>query len=200
MARVKKAEQKKAEDGTIDFHAEAVRLATGTDRKALQLRLLNLTCRSLSLREGEDQQTVVQAALDALAAINPRDGFEGILASQMVAVHETAMDCLRRAQYPGQPFETRDMNLKNAAKLLQLYVRQVEALDKHRGKGQQKITVEHVTVQAGGQAIVGHVQAGERSNPPAIGDERASEALGQAPLPSPRRKLSGSVPGQSAEK
>jgi hypothetical protein len=35
----------------------------------------------------------------------------------------------------------------------------MEALDKHRGKGQQKITVEHVTVEAGGQAIVGNVRA-----------------------------------------
>jgi len=33
------------------------------------------------------------------------------------------------------------------------------ALDKHRGKGQQKITVERVNVAPGGQAIVGHVQA-----------------------------------------
>jgi len=35
----------------------------------------------------------------------------------------------------------------------------VEALNRHRGKGQQKVTVEHVTVNAGGQAIVGSVQA-----------------------------------------
>jgi len=35
-----------------------------------------------------------------------------------------------------------------------------EALDKHRGKGQQKVTVEHVHVHRGGQAIVGAVKAG----------------------------------------
>ena len=33
----------------------------------------------------------------------------------------------------------------------------IEALDKHRGKGKQKITVEYVNVEAGGQAIVGNV-------------------------------------------
>ena len=33
----------------------------------------------------------------------------------------------------------------------------LEALNRHRGKGQQKVTVEHVTVNAGGQAIVGAV-------------------------------------------
>jgi hypothetical protein len=34
------------------------------------------------------------------------------------------------------------------------------ALNRHRGKGQQKVTVEHVHVHDGGQAIVGNVQAG----------------------------------------
>jgi hypothetical protein len=36
----------------------------------------------------------------------------------------------------------------------------VEALDRHRGKGQQRITVEHVHVNDGGQAIVGAVSGG----------------------------------------
>jgi hypothetical protein len=36
----------------------------------------------------------------------------------------------------------------------------MEALDKHRDKGQQKVTVEHVHVHQGGQAIVGNVGSG----------------------------------------
>ena len=187
MRSAKKTKQPAVANRSVSVNQNAGRAATGTDREALQLRLVNLTLRSILLREGEDQQSVVEAALDALTAINPRDGFEGILASQMVAVHESAMECLRRAQYPNQTFEARDTNLKNATKLLQLYVRQVEALDKHRGKGQQKITVEHVTVEAGGQAIVGHVETGENGNPTAIVDERQSGAPSRT-LPSPRRK------------
>ena len=34
----------------------------------------------------------------------------------------------------------------------------LEALNRHRGKGQQKVTVEHVHVHNGGQAIVGNVE------------------------------------------
>lgn len=70
------------------------------------------------------------------------------------------------APYPvpteGQPgaFEGRDLALKYASKLMAMYVRQLETLDKHRGKGQQKITVEHVTVNAVGQGIVSNVTAG----------------------------------------
>ena len=46
-----------------------------------------------------------------------------------------------------------------------LYTRQLEALDKHRGKGQQKITVEHVNVHAGGQAVVGTVETSQKTRP-----------------------------------
>jgi hypothetical protein len=87
------------------------------------------------------------------------DGQEGMLAAQMVATHSAAMERLRRSMIPGQSFDARDLNLKHANKLLQTYARQPEVLDRHRGKGQQKITVEHVTVEAGGQAIVGSVTA-----------------------------------------
>jgi glucans biosynthesis protein len=38
---------------------------------------------------------------------------------------------------------------------------QVEALQRYRGKGQQKVTVEHVHVHSGGQGIVGAVLPGE---------------------------------------
>ena len=39
----------------------------------------------------------------------------------------------------------------------------LDALNKHRGKGQQKVTVEHIHVAAGAQAIVGNVETGSRA-------------------------------------
>ncbi|MEM9128795.1 MAG: hypothetical protein AAGA97_03620 [Pseudomonadota bacterium] len=52
------------------------------------------------------------------------------------------------------------MALKHAHKLMTLYSQKLARLDKHRGKGQQRVTVEHVNVEPGGQAIVGHVDTG----------------------------------------
>ena len=69
------------------------------------------------------------------------------------------MECFRRAMVPEPTFEGRDMNLKHAERLTSNYARQLEALDKHRDKDKQKITVEHVNVHTGGQAIVGEVNA-----------------------------------------
>jgi hypothetical protein len=58
-----------------------------------------------------------------------------------------------------QTFEGRRENLNQANKLSRTYAALVEALNRHRGKGQQKVTVEHVHVHAGGQAVVGMVTA-----------------------------------------
>lgn len=134
--------------------------ATGTDDRALGIQLVRQAIGSISVH-GAMTDTERQAAIDAVVAalkgVAPIDGMESMLAAQMVATHNAAMDCLRRAQLDGQSFEGRDLNLKHATKLLAAYARQVEAIDRHRGQGQQKITVEHVTVNAGGQAIVGGV-------------------------------------------
>ena len=114
----------------------------------------------------DEQMVRVDRAVHLLAGIEPRDEVEGMLATQMVGTHNAAMECLRRAMLQGQSIEGRDQNLKHAAKLLSIYARQIEVLDKHRGKGQQKVTVEYVNVESGGQAVVGHVESGKAAGTP----------------------------------
>ena len=55
-----------------------------------------------------------------------------------------------------QSFEGRQFNLSAASKLSRTYTMLLDALNRHRGKGPQVVRVEHVTVHAGGQAIVGN--------------------------------------------
>ena len=69
------------------------------------------------------------------------------------------MECYRRAMIGEQTFEGRRENLNQANKLSRTYATLLEALNRHRGKGQQKVTVEHVHVHEGGQAIVGNVES-----------------------------------------
>ena len=73
------------------------------------------------------------------------------------------MECLRRAALERRTFAGRDVNLKHAAKLPAIYTSQMDALNKHRGKGQQKVTVEHVHIESGTQAIIGNVLAGDKA-------------------------------------
>jgi hypothetical protein len=53
--------------------------------------------------------------------------------------------------------EARLENLAHAGKLSRTFATPLEALNRHRGKGHQKTTVEHVHVHSGGQAVVGMV-------------------------------------------
>jgi hypothetical protein len=55
-------------------------------------------------------------------------------------------------------FEGRRESLNQANELSRTYATLPEALDRHRGKGQQKVTVEHV--HSGRQAVVGLAAAG----------------------------------------
>jgi hypothetical protein len=65
------------------------------------------------------------------------------------------MECYRRAMLSEQTFEGRSEALNQANKLYRSYTALLDALNRHRGKGQQKVTVEHV--HSGGQAAVGMV-------------------------------------------
>jgi hypothetical protein len=110
--------------------------------------------------EGTARDNQVKGAVGGLAGISPQDEMEGMLAVQMIAAHSAAMECYRRAMIPEQSTDGRAENLNHANKLSRTYSTLLEALNRHRGKGQQKVTVEHVHVHAGGQAIVGHIERG----------------------------------------
>ena len=100
----------------------------------------------------------ISATAAALASIGPRDELEGMMAAQLIAAHNAAMECYRRAMHVEQTFVGRHENLNQANRLSRTWTTLLGALDKHRGKGQQKVTVEHVYVHAGGQAVVGMVE------------------------------------------
>ncbi len=97
--------------------------------------------------------------LSVVKGIEPRDQVEAMLAAQMAAVHMATMTFARRLNHveniPQQDSAERAFN-----KLTRTFATQMEALKRYRTGGQQKVVVEHVTVNAGGQAIVGAVQAG----------------------------------------
>lgn len=107
----------------------------------------------------EERDKQLSATVAALIGIAPKDELEGMMAVQLIAAHNAAMECYRRAMIGEQTFAGRSENLAQAHKLSRTYAALLEALNRHRGKGQQKVTVEHVHVHAGGQAVVGMVAA-----------------------------------------
>jgi hypothetical protein len=117
--------------------------------------------------DGLDAEKCIDAANRSaaiLAGIQPKDELESMLAVQMIAVHNMAMDTLKLAMLTGQTFEGKRSNMSYATKMFRTFMAQVETLKRYRGGGQQKMIVEHVHVNEGGQAVVGTVNTGGRRN------------------------------------
>jgi hypothetical protein len=89
-------------------------------------------------------------------SVEPRDELEAMLATQMGAIHAATMMLARRLNHVDN-ITQQDAAERALNKLARTFSTQMEALKRYRTSGQQKVTVEHVTVNAGGQAIVGAV-------------------------------------------
>ena len=108
-----------------------------------------------STAEGELQGAVKTRC----SPINPKDETEALLAAQMAAIHNATMVAARRLSHVETiPQQDSASNMLN--KLARTFASQVEALKKYRSAGEQTIKVQHVTVNEGGQAIVGNVSQG----------------------------------------
>lgn len=153
----------------------------GSRYNEVNVRLLSQTIHAQWYRTAADEAERDEQRLAAaytMAEIKPRDEIEGMLVAQMIAAHAGAMECHRRAMIPDQSGEGRNLNLKYADRLSRAYVELLAALQKYRGKGQQHVTVKHVHVHDGGQAIVGTVQAGGGAAQEAKDQPHAPEGIG----------------------
>ena len=146
--------EKKAPQG-IKIDRTRARLISGSDDPDFALNLARQVSAAHRCEISGSNEFQVNPALAAMGQMKPRDAIEGMLMAQLIAAHEAAMECYRRGMIPDQTFEGRRENLNQANKLSRTYAALTDTLNRHRGKGQQRITVEHVNVHAGGQAIVG---------------------------------------------
>ena len=89
----------------------------------------------------------------ALAELEPQNALEGMLCSQIAALHIVGIRFLGDAQKQDLRCH-QDPDLNNAIKLLRLQHETIECLSKLRRGGQQLFTIQHVNVNDGGRAIV----------------------------------------------
>ena len=183
----KKSEKREVAD--VSKNMEQARIGVGGSvATEWNTMLANQTVNTLAVAEDDEtQRRQYHAAALGLIGISPRDELEGMMAAQLIAAYNATMECYRRAAVTDQTFEGRRENLNQANKLSRTYSMLLETLNRHRGKGQQKVIVEHVHVHAGGQAVVGTVEA------PGGGDRARSEErphgkqIAHAPEPEMRR-------------
>lgn len=182
MTRADESDDYKEEgalEGSLEAPYPSDEKITGTYYAQLQNILQVQLIEAISIPNPHDEidaRKRKQAAIDALAGIAPKSEVEGMLAVQMVAAHFKMMECYRLATIPDQTNHGVEFNLRAAQRLSKLYIQLLSALNKHRGRGQQKITVEHLHVSHGGQAIVGPVDFGNsKSGKPARSARREDD-------------------------
>ena len=138
----------------------------------------------------------------SVKGIQPRDQVEAMLAAQMAAVHRATMAFAQRLEL-ARPYHSRTAWSAPSTSLARTFESQMQALKRYRTGGEQKLTVQNVSVNDGGQAIVGNVtqapreavRGGAAASPAALVDAQCPPmAVLNEPAPAPipfKRKADG---------
>ena len=168
-------------------------------------------------KDGKIDTVAVEAVLAVLDGSDPQNEIEAMLVIQMATTHALAMKLSRRLATV-DTIEQNDSASITLTRLQRTFTTQVEALANLRRGGRQKMTVEHVHVHPGGQAIVGNVTTGGRGEEGANGRQthaiegsrlaidsavwRQDEERPSLPIPSGDRqsrcRMHGGAPGTGA--
>jgi hypothetical protein len=108
--------------------------------------------------------------LSVIKGIEPRDQLEAMLAAQMAAVHVATMTFAR---------DLAPVNISAFNKLTRTFAMQMEALRRYRSGAEQEVTLQHVSVAEGGQAIIGNVTHTPREK----GQDKATQEKAATPPP-----------------
>jgi hypothetical protein len=123
-------------------------------------RLSNLTINALPIAHSKNKESATEACFAVSYGVMdmaPTDPLEGILIAQLMAANEAALTMYRQGwAQPPEYFQARTKYLQLADKAARTVMMLTERLDHHRGRGQQQITVKHVTTNnvTADQAII----------------------------------------------
>jgi hypothetical protein len=151
-------------DGDAGAFLVKMAQATGTGSAQLQNILAMAVAKAMGCAEDQGEKPYIDrlnAALAIMHAIGRQTPVEGMLGAQMAVAHAMSMRAADFACW------SHDTEVKRgwaalSVKFMKTFCTQVETLERLRGRGgsTQTVRVEHVTVEAGGQAIVGAISPG----------------------------------------
>lgn len=134
----------------------------GVADPSLAVRLLS---QLINVIQPDPRKPIDPASIDQLLTliegIRPSDTLEAMTATMLIGAQHAALDCLRRASHPDQTPVGRQSYMALSLKAMRTFALLLDALNHGRGKGvTQHIIVEHLSVEPGGQAVVGSVSTG----------------------------------------
>ncbi len=155
-------------------------------------------------RNGKLAEAELNFLLAVIKDVKPRDQCEAMLAAQMAVVHKQMMVFARRLGNV-DTIDQQDSALNGFTKLARTYLMQMDALKRSRTGGEQTVTVQHVNVNEGAQAIVGNVttQSGTRTAAAVAQTKASAPARTQsatAPKPILDRRPAAPVAGRGGRK
>ena len=108
---------------------------------------------------GKEIDIEAEAVAAALKEMQPQDAIEGMIVTQMVALHNQMMFYMRKSLENTGFDMAVDLNINRFTKLNRHFLNCLHSLIKYRNRGQQKVVVENVHVNEGGRAIVGALES-----------------------------------------
>lgn len=143
------------EEQKLDSMIAAIPDATGIKNRDIADRIVCQVGESLLSPSRQTTDSRLIKAIGTLGEVGPQNGTEAMLSAQMIAAHEAAIHFTKLGAAQTR-LEGIEVCARQAARFMRVFNEQLEAMQKLKGKtGQQKVTVEHVHVNEGGQAIVG---------------------------------------------
>ena len=119
--------------------------------KAIMSPLINL----IANRDGDDTGSALNKSITLIAASDPKNQLELMLATQLAMTHITLGKSARLLDQNYKGVQTINSLGNLYTKLSRLGIDQINTLERMKGKSQQKIIVEKVNIEAGGQAAIG---------------------------------------------
>lgn len=108
---------------------------------------------SMDRLELASKNGVLSMALDTAEAIGAGNAVEQMIAHQMAVAHRTSLDLMAEAGNTRDPIEKCRL-INTASKLMDVCQKGLTTVHKIRNGGQQTVTVQHVQIGDGGQAVV----------------------------------------------
>jgi hypothetical protein len=153
---------------TINYGDTTARLIAVNTLKNPKTANLEASNHRINLLAG-NRYDITALALDTAESIQAENSLEKMLAHQMAMCHQTALKLMDQAleweenAHPlnrnAQQATTEQVRLmKCSARIMDTFQRGMLTLQKIRTGGNQTMTVQHVHVESGGQALIGSVQ------------------------------------------
>ena len=168
-----KPETRKPPSVSFDFDGQDGKLSVGLqgDCGRLQKAMGNTAAfnflvgqaAQLGSHKRQTDEDATNAVLGFVDAMEPRDPAEALLLSQMAVIQQHVLLMARRLNHCDM-IRQQDAAERALNKLARTFSAQMETLKKYRNGGKQVVRVERVTVENGGQAIVGNVEQGGAGN------------------------------------